>query len=240
MEQFTIKENGFAELRKPLLIKLTLMLLLIIFGSLAISYFSTNNEQNNINTILFLIPLVLIVLGFSLYRSINKLQETFESYKLTIEDNSVTREQKNTPTITILNSEITEIVKNSNGSLTIKTNSILNHIGVPYQMNDFLRIEKTLSEVKQISIMTKKPFLQNFIGLVYVLPIGLMAAIYLSQNKVIVGICGIVLLIVLGYSFFEMRRSKHIDNTTKKGLWWIFVVIASIIGIMYSKLTGQL
>ena len=66
-----------------------------------------------------------------------------------------------------------------------------------------------------------------------------MAAVYMSKDKIIVGVSGTVLVVVLGYSFFEVQRSKNVDSKTKKGMWWLILVIASIVGAMYYKLTGQ-
>ena len=70
--------------------------------------------------------------------------------------------------------------------------------------------------------------------------LGLMASVYLSTNKMIVGITGVILIAFLGYSFYEVRRNKNIDEKTKKGMWWLILVLFSIIGTMYFKLTGKI
>jgi hypothetical protein len=239
MEQFKIRQNGFKEIRKAILIKAIPILLLAAFGGLAISYFTTNGQPNDVNVFPFVIPIVLVALAFGLYRSVNRQKEIFDSYILTLDNNVITREQHNTPTITILNADLCEIIKNSNGSFTIKGNSSVNVIGVPSQIDEYEKLEKTLSEVRQISTKGSESFLQKFRGLLSVLTIGLMAAVYISNDKIIVGVSGTVLLVVLGYSFFEVQRSKNIDRKTKKGMWWLLLVTASIISIMYYKLTGQ-
>ena len=66
-----------------------------------------------------------------------------------------------------------------------------------------------------------------------------MSAVYISKDKIIVGVSGTILLLVLGYSFFEIQRSKNIDSKTQKGMWWLILVTVSFIGVMYYKLTGQ-
>ena len=66
-----------------------------------------------------------------------------------------------------------------------------------------------------------------------------MSAVYISKDKIIVGVSGTILLLVLGYSFFEIQRSKNIDSKTKKGMWRLILVTVSFIGVMYYKLTGQ-
>lgn len=239
MEQFKIKQDGFKEIRKAMLIKAIPISLLAAFGGLAISHFNTSGQQSDVNIFPFVIPIILGALAFGLFRGVKRQKEIFDSYVLTLDDNSITREQHNTPTITITKTDLKEIIKNSNGSFTIKGNSTLNVIGVPSQIDDYERLEKLLSEIGQISSKTSEPILQKFSGLFAILTIGLMAAVYISKDKVIVGITGTVLLVVLGYSFFEIQRSKNIDSKTKKGMWWLILVTASIVGVMYYKLTGQ-
>jgi hypothetical protein len=239
MEQFKIRKDGFKEIRKAMLIKAIPISLIAAFGGLTISHFNTNGQQSDVNIFPFVIPLVLGVLAFGLYRGVNRQQEIFDSYILTLDNNGITREQHNTPTITISNADLSEIIKNSNGSFTIKGNSTVNVIGVPSQIDDYEKLEKLLSGIRQISTKTNEPFLQKFRGLLSILTIGLMAAVNISKDKIIVGVSGTVLLAVLGYSFFEIQRSKNIDRKTKKGMWWLILVTASIFGVMYYKLTGQ-
>ena len=240
MEQFKIRKDGFKEIRKVMLIKAIPFSLLAAFGGLAISHFNTNGQQSDVNVFPFVIPIVLGALAFGLYRGVNRQKEIFDSYILTLDGNGVTREQHNTPTIIISKEELSEIIKNSNGSFTIKGNSYVNVIGVPSQIDDYEKLEKLLAEIGPISTKSNEPFLQKFRGLLSILTIGLMAAVYISKDKLIVGTSGTILLVVLGYSFFEVQRSKNIDSKTKKGMWWVILVTASIIVVMYYKLTGQL
>jgi hypothetical protein len=239
MEQFKIRQDGFKEIRKAMLIKAIPISLLAAFGGLAISHFNTNGQQSDVNVFPFVIPIVLGALAFGLYRGVNRQKEIFDSYRLKLDNNGITREQHNTPTITISNTDVSEIIKNSNGSFTIKGNSPVNVIGVPSQIDDYEKLEKSLAEIGQILTKNSEPFLQKFRGLLSILTIGLMAAVYISKDKIIVGVSGTVLPVVLGYSFFEVQRSKNVDSKTKKGMWWLILVIASIVGVMYYKLTGQ-
>lgn len=239
MEQFKIRQDGFKEIRKAMLIKAIPISLLAAVGGLAISHFNTNVQQSDVNVFPIVVPIVLGALTFGLYRGVNRQKEIFDSYRLTLDNNGITREQHNTPTITISNTDISEIIKNSNGSFTIKGNSSVNVIGVPSQIDDYEKLEKSLAQIRQISTKSSEPFLQKFRGLLSILTIGLMAAVYISKDKIIVGVSGTVLLAVMGYSFFEVQRSKNVDSKTKKGMWWLILVTASIVGVMYYKLTGQ-
>ncbi|MBI3234013.1 MAG: hypothetical protein HYZ42_08215 [Bacteroidetes bacterium] len=239
MEQFKIRQDGFKEIRKAILLKVIPISLLAAFGGLAISYFNTNIQQSEVNVYPIVIPIILGALAFGLYRGVMRQKEIFDSYVLTIDLNGITREQHNTQTITISNAEISEIIKNKNGSFTIKGNSSINVIIVPSQIDDYEKLEQLLSEIKQVSSKSSEPLLQKFRGLLSIVTIGLMAAVFISKDKVVVASSGTVLLVIIGYSFIEVQRSKNIDNKTKNGMLWLILVTASIVGVMYYKLTGQ-
>jgi hypothetical protein len=238
MEQFKNNPEKFKEPRKAILFKTLPLSLIAGAGGIAISTFNSNPQQTDITSWLFVIPLILGSMSFGLYLSLKKQKELFESYVLTIDDMSITRTQNNTPTIRIPKSEISEIIKNSNGSFSVKGNSLLNMIGIPAQINNYERLEHIISEIKELSIKTSEPFLQKFQWRISILTIGLMAAVYISGNKLTVGTSGTILLIILGYSFFVLQKSKNIDRNTKKTAWIVLLVTTSIIGVMYYKLTA--
>lgn len=231
MEQFKLRQNGIKEIIKAQLIKALLILLLIVFGAVAIFYFNSNGQQFSINGFMFSLSLVLSSFALGLYFSFNIQKKIFGSYVLTLNNNEITREQHNTPTITISIPAISEIIKNQNGGFTIKGNS--NVISVPAQINDYQKLEKLLSQITQISTKTN----QTFQILLSIFTVGLSAAFYLSKHKIIVRVSGTVLLLIMGYSFFEIQKSKNIDSKSKKIMWLLIFGIAFIVNVMYKKLT---
>jgi len=242
MEQFKIRQNGFNEIRKGMLIKVVPILLLAAIVGIAISHFSSSGQESEVNIYPFLIPIVLLALGFGIYQGIKRQKEIFESYRLIIDDNCIIREQCNTQTISISIADISEICKNSNGSLIIKGNSTVDVIVIPSQIDNFEKLEQLLSEMKCISNKDKKTFLQKYIGLFSILlpitTLGLMAIVYLCEDKIIISISGTLLLVILAFSFFEIHRNKNIDNKTKRGSWWLILVVTSIMLILIYKIFG--
>ena len=239
MQQFKIKPGGFEEIRKATLVKTIPIALIAVGIGFAISHFNSNGATSGADTLIFVIPIMLGALSVGLYSGIKRQKQIFESYTLTVDTDAITREQYNTPPITIVKSEIMEINKNPNGSFTIKGNSMLNMIGVPAQIDNYETLERSLGEMKPVSDKSKVSFLQRFRLLLVVLPLGLMAAVYLSGNKLVVGLSGTILLALLGYSFFVIQKSKNVDRRTKRGMWLAILVLLSIIGVMYFKLTRQ-
>lgn len=231
MEQFKIRKDGFKEIRKTLFVRGIPVMIIAISGAIAMSYFNSNNHEQDVNALPFVIPLLLVLVGFAFNKVIKKQKEIFESYVLTIDASSIVRESYNTPTITISNIEVREINKDLKGNYTIKGISSINHIVIPAQIEGREKLESLLNEIKQISVKTSEPFLQKFRILMLILTIGLMAGVYIPKDKLIVGVSGTFLLVFMGYSFVVNQKNKNIDYTTKRKMWWSIIVVASIIGM---------
>jgi hypothetical protein len=236
--EFQIKENGFAEIKKAILIKTIPILMLAGGTAIAISYFNSSRQSSDVNVLPFMIPILLIVIVNGIFKGLRRQKELFESYKLIVNEDEIVREQKNTLTISIPHNEIQSITKNSKGILTIVGNSKTEIIGVPTQIDNSERLEQLLSQIHLITNSDKQSFSQKYNVLVTLLTIGLMASVYLSTNKLIVGITGTLLLLILSYSFYEIRTNKNVDNKTKKITWWLILVLISIIATMRFKLIG--
>ena len=239
MEQFKLKPEGFKELRNTMLKRAVPSLLIASAGGLAISHFNPNAPSGDVSVLPVVIPMLLGAAAFGLYRGIKRQKQIFDSYILTLHPDSISREQHNTPTISIAKTEVSEIIRNPDGGFTIKGNSAVNLIGVPAQVDEYEKLEKALSAIKEITIKTAEPVFQKFQSLGALVMVGLMAAVYISTNKLVVGICGPALLVLMGYSFFEIQRSKNIDNKTKRIRWWLILIAMSVIGIMFFKLTAR-
>lgn len=238
--EFQIKENGFAEIKKALIIKTIPVAILAAGTGLTISHINSNGQTTDVNVLLFLIPLVVGALAFGLFKGINRQKELFESYKLIVNEYEIVREQNNTQTISIPRNEIKSIIKNPKGILTIVGNSYTDVIGVPSQINNSEKLEQVLSEIKPITYSNKKPLFEKYKGVLILIVLGLMATVFISTNKLLVGITGLILILFLGYSFYEVRRNKNIDKKTKNSMWWLLLVLFSVIGNMYFKITGKL
>jgi hypothetical protein len=240
MNEFKIKENGFSEIKKTLILKSVPMLILVSGASLAINYFKPNAQPSDVYALLFTIPIIIGAIIFGLFRGIKRQRGLFESYKLIINENEIIREQTNTPRISIPHSEIKSIHRNPKGTLTIVGNSKTEVIGIPSQIDDYDKLDDLLAKIHPITYSDKKSFAEKFKGLIVLLTIGLMASVYISTNKFIVGLTGTILIIILGYSFYLTRRNKNIDKKTKNGMWLILLVLFSIIYTMYYKLSGKI
>jgi hypothetical protein len=238
MQQFKIRKDGFKEIRNQILIRTIPLILIAATAGIIISSVNSGEKDSEIILPIF-IPLVVLAVGFGLYRGVNRQKELFESYTLNFTNNHVTREQLNTPEISIDFNDIKEIVKNRNGSFTIIGMSRTDLICVPSQIENYDQVVERLIQIRPISGKSNSQSLQKYQGILVILVIGLMVCVYTVTNKVIVAVAGTLLLGLAVWSVFEVKKSKNIDDKTKRGMRWIWFVMAAVIVIMVMKLTGN-
>ncbi len=238
MQIFKIRQDGFKEIKKQMLIRTIPILIIAATVGITISTINSKGKETDVNVLPFVIPIIAIALGFGLYRGINRQKALFESYTLTITNNLITREQLNTPIISIYFNDIKEIARHKSGGFTIKGKDATDLIGIPKQIDNYSQLETTLQKIQTIAVKDKVPFLQKYQSLTGLVTVGLMLCVYTVNNKIIVGLTGTTLVALMVWSFIKIRRSKNVDSKTKKSVWWVLIVLASVILVMIFKLTG--
>ena len=233
-QQFKIGEEGYKKFRKrwfTIIIPLFTVVLVVI---ILINSLSPANGE--INTLPFVFPVILIFFGFSLSRGLRKQKKLLLSYSVTVSDNEITREQLNTQRLSISFMEIKEIIKSEKGNFTIKGVGRTDVIHIPYWIDNSAALEECLKTLAPITIVTKDPFYKKYRTLLTIPALGAMVAVITVTNKIIVGICGVLMIGLLIWSFYEIRISKNVPENTKRRSWVFLLVIASVIYMMYSKL----
>jgi hypothetical protein len=238
MKEFKIKPNGFQEIRKRLLIRAIPLLLLAVGVGITISTVNTKKEENNVNVLPLVIPMMAVAVGVGMYRGVRRQKSLFESYTLTLTNNVIMREQLNTPPVSLYFNDVREIVKAKNGGFVVRGKEPADVIIIPCQIDNNADLEVTLQSIRPISTKSTQPAIKRYSAVLPLLTLGLMVAVYTLTNKVVVATTGTLLISVMVWSFLESRRSRNIDHRTKRSMWWVLVVLASVVGAMIMKLTA--
>ena len=204
---------------------------------IGISVYITKDDKNPLT---IFTPTILIFLGvmiFGIFNSVRRQKSLFNSYKLTLSDSGIIREQHNTPKISILYSDINSINKNTNGSFIIKGRKSFDIIGIPSQVENYEQLENSLSKIRPVIYSSESSFKQKLTIPVSILTAILMATVYIATNKIIVGISGTLLSGFFIWSFVEIQRNKNIDKKTKRlsyvAIWvLIWIIIGTISKVM--------
>jgi hypothetical protein len=234
MQIFKIRQSGFKEIRRTMLIRTIPMLVIVLTFGITVASKSLNYTE----ILPYYIPFIVVLLAFGIYRGINRQKTLFNSYTLTITNNLISREQVNTPTISIYFNDIKEISKHKNGSFTVKGKDATDIIAIPPQVDNYSQLETTLQGIRPIVAKDNVSFLQKYQSLTALLVVGLMLCVYTVNNKIIVALAGTTFVSIMIWSFIKIRGSKNVDRRTKKIVWWSLIVVASVIAVMIFKLTG--
>lgn len=143
MQVFKTRPGGFSTIKKQLLFRVIPLLIIVLCFGIYISLINSKDKVPDIFFPLLFIPFAAVVVFFGVYRSMKNQKSLFESYKLTITNNLITREQLNTPSISIYFNEIKEIAKYKNGSLTITGKDTAELIIIPFQIENYPQLERT-------------------------------------------------------------------------------------------------
>jgi hypothetical protein len=255
MLTFRIPPNGIKEIRKKMLLYGIPFSLISIAITLLITFsiYDDGHEQIKPDSELYntsspydwlswAIPVIIIVTvaGFSTVRTLRRVKKMYESYELTISENLIAREQVNTPTISIYLGEVEEIIKRRNKGFMVRGKTERDIILIPAQIENYDQLETALNEIKPITRKGKTTTLLRVRGLLGLLAIVLMICVYTVENKIIVGVAGILFTGIYIYSFILTQKSKNIDYRTKRKRWVILLMVLIILGFTILKLTDQL
>ncbi|MCX6239794.1 MAG: hypothetical protein NTY07_19990 [Bacteroidia bacterium] len=237
MRQFKNKKEGFKALKKQIII-LSIPLTLIICVFVYIISFADPavNKTSNVNVLPFTATLLLGVFAYSIYRSNRRQKVLFDSYTLTIDEESITREQYNTPTIRFLIADIRKIIKTGKGAFVIQNNKSKDYIVISTDIEDKQELEKLLGKICEFTMSTTKPIVAYLMFPLVIFVLGLMAIVYISDNKILVGISGPLLTAFMLWSFVSIQKNKNFDKKTKRSSYLSFILILSVIGITIFKL----
>ncbi|NMH28887.1 hypothetical protein [Flavobacterium silvaticum] len=238
MEQFFFNPDKFQIARKQKLSKSIPIFILFAGLFLTIAAFNAKALDNPIPFAAG-ICLAAVLIYFSVMRNLKMQKKMIDSFVLTIDDQSIRREQFNMPGVSIPRKDISKITTYANGSLSITGKSGLKIFIIPSLITDHERLEKVLNDIHPITPPNPKNGFDKLIPLLPVFAIILFFIQALSPNKFIVITTGIMLLGILGYGFYAIRTSKNISYRIKRKIWWLLPLVFAIIYNIAAKLTDD-
>lgn len=235
-KQYKFSPNHIASFKRKTLLLTIIFLLVFVLGSFAIIQYTVAQPLSG-NSLFFSIALLLGSMGFGLIRAYKKQLNTWASYKLIMDDNSLTRKRDNTPTIQIPFNEITQIIQTKSKNIIIKgqkANDTIYLLRSEYLENH----EELVENLRAIMPFSNNPqltLLERFAWTLPILMIASMLSLFLTQNKVIAVLATIALIALVIFCFNILQKSKEVDDHLKKNNWALIFVIPLIIGMLWYK-----
>lgn len=236
MPQFKLSPEGFATVKKRSLIRFAIIFIICASASLLIGNQRSNVKEDTNLVINALLLLALLVFTFSFRRSLKQVKELYFSYTIIIDGATITRLQQNTPTVTIPYAGITNISKLANGNLVINGTNRGDVIYIPPTLEGLEELEGILEGIQPLSQKSKLPFMQQYNLIISLIVAVLMICVYAVNNKIIVGISGTIVSLVLVWGLYDIQQNKNIDRKTRRNMLWAFVVLFSVVTVTIMKL----
>jgi len=238
MSQYKNAPVGFATVKKRILTRSIPLVLISALVGLSITFFSEKNGPDLL-TWLIIILFIAAVMSYAVIKSIKAQKEAYNSYSLTLGNNFLSRQQNNLTAITLFFNEITQITENKFGDLVVKGQKSDHLIVISAFIEDHAEIKSILQALQPITQSSTKNIFQKYPLVAAVLPLGCMAAVYLINNKIVVSICGLILIAFMLWSFLKVRSSTQIPDNVKSKAWITLLVIASVAAIIYYKVLAS-
>ena len=199
-------------------------LLALIVGFLI----ATMQQGINIGVIV-IVPILLGVIIISLRKSLIQLQKSWASYRLSIEPDSMYRQQDNYETVKIYSNEITQIQAVSGGSIIVRDDKAKKQIVIPETLENFAEVKTILIQWHKIDVVENKQK-QNIIMMYSTAVITLitMGIVMLGEKSNLVLAAAVIFLLLMIGSLFYIQRSSSFNKKSKRMFWWILLPIIMV------------
>ncbi|HEY4108279.1 hypothetical protein [Puia sp.] len=235
MQQFKITPESYKKFRRKWLIKL----IPLIAG--AITLFILINTRFSLNsdprTFLLIVTVVVLYSGFNFFRALKKQKEAMLSYSITLTDSEITREQFQTPPLTISFMEVKDIVRMRKGNFRIRGREKTDVIHIPYFIEDYEELQRRLEVFAPVQTNVRDPFFVRFRWVTAVVGIAVLVGFYAAQNPIVSGTCGILVIGFLIRGFYEAQTNKNLPSSAKRRSWILLLVILAIAYTTWFKFT---
>lgn len=231
---FRLDPESYPALRKRIMIK-TALLVLIVWGGVSFTLLKDGDKDGT--GIWFVVGMALFY-GYLIFKTSKKRRKIYESYTLIIDEWNITRKQDGLKDMQIPLSEITTIEKNAANRFEVrgKSRAPFERILIPRQIEGYDRVEEILAGFKPIEINPKPSYMEKYGLLITLILIAPILGVYIVDNKIIVSVCAVLAVTMLVYSMFYMSKYKNTVKSWKRTLWFLPLIIISILVVVYFKL----
>jgi hypothetical protein len=232
MKAFTPRPDSFIEIQKK-----TVPKMLAIFGGLfliaVVVPALVKDDPNRWSSMPVIFFAFVAITGFALYTTLQRQRKSFETYRLTIDDEKLIREQFNTPSITIFKKDVLEIIKNANGSFTVIGPNSLNAIGIPAQIDNYHELERSLLEIKILRVKTDESIAEKLFVPVSLSGAVLIAVTTLTKNPTVNLVCSLLIVMIMLGGMLVILMTRNIDKRTKRlSLIFLIPILSYLVNII--------
>jgi hypothetical protein len=177
---------------------------------------------------------------FTIPRSYIQQRNLAETYKLTVDGDTITRTQNGAQDISITRSGIARITETPDKGLGIIAINSKLRFGIPVTLEGYAELRKTLASWHQIQAVKPRGmhWQAAIVPLVAMALIGLFAVAIISSDKTLVTATGGLALIVSVASALILVNNPQVDAKTKSKLWLISIPLLALAAKVFYTLVN--
>lgn len=231
MKEFRIGPKGLKELRKRNLI-LLLACAGVAIGVLVIMILRNADDETDLIPYMIGLGVGVVFISISAWNSTRKQKKALQDYCVTIGDDHISQQITKGHVHSIGFMEIREILKTSKGHFLVKGEGQGNQIAIPKYIDDYDDLEARLQKLAPIE--AKTPPMYKYAIPLTILLLALTITVFSTENPIVIGIAGPVLVILLGWLFYLGQINKAWPKRAKRRSWTMLIGIAAILWKMYT------
>jgi len=180
---------------------------------------------------LYVVPIVIAIMSFLLWRSIQKYRNNWETYAISLTDEGkLSRSQGLLPTVTYdLNQELLSINENSKGQLMFRFKESNTLMVVPKAIENRADL---IERLEGYAVIGQQDEYGNLVKLSWALNMLALAAavfFYISTDKWTVGITGMLLVAYLLWVFVVRQRNSAATASDKRRSF-VYLALMALVG----------
>lgn len=214
---------------------------LVLFSSAVGLYVAHSNGNDSPAILVTALAVIGTTLAITLRILVRRQCDSFRTFRLTLTDDRIVREQEGFPILEIAFSNISQLTEDPHSGLRVRGADRYQDLFVPVSLENYADVKGALAQYQTVEVTNRLRWSYPRTLAVGAGTAALYAICFLSRNSVYVISSGILLVAVLVGSFYFTLRSPHISKRTKRVVWLTPLVLLSILARLFSHdPTGRL
>jgi tetratricopeptide (TPR) repeat protein len=221
---FHLSEEYFKRLRK---LTLTYTVPLLVIGAPAFMYFGNRRGSGSPTILLPGLGFTAVITGISIYRAVRRQEKLWRTFRVTVDDDAVSRTQDAHTPMTIRAAEIERIKEGPKRGLTIVAQGRGTTLSIPDTLADYDECRALLARWAPIEI-ARGPLNRAVLLVISLAVMGVFVVFDRTKDPSIVVPLGVAVAAILVFGHVKMQRSPDIDKRTKRWSWVGLLLVLQI------------
>jgi hypothetical protein len=237
--QFTLNKEATLRAAKRNFLILVPVILIIFFLVIFLPDIISEKGGKTITTTNILIYSILaLFFVFSFTRSFKKMRTLVNSYSLVIKEDTIVRRMEGHEEMSVRFSDIKEIIQYKNGAFSIRSHLPAIRVQIPHNIErreELAGLLAGIHPIKKAGIFT--PDSKWSLLILCLVGASVICGITL-ENRLIVAIAGLVLLIFYAWVIYLIFIRKTVTQTVRKKSWIFVLALGLLLLNILFKLMG--